>query len=307
MPRRDQGAGGGLTVTKNVLLAFDGSDAALQACRLVAAYAGDRSALAVTLLNIQRPPLRLSPQAGMHHAVLETALREQGEAQLAPARDLLAAQGVAVQSLVKVGPPAETLLETAAERDAAMIVMGSGRHGVLGGYAVGSVALRVAPAAACPVVLVGPNMRLPAEAGRKLRVLAPVDGSAESVQAVRRLAHCAAFLGELHVDLAHFQPGLTLAAAILPPHDDVVKEWGGHESDVALAEPARLLAAAGISHAVHRLTGPADAGIADFAAKCGAEAIAMATRGTGAMHHLLLGSVALKTAHASGVPVALLR
>lgn len=292
----------------NILLAIDGSEAALQACRLVAGYAGDRSALAVTLLNVQRPPVRFSPLAGMHQSVLEAALLEQGEAQVAPARDLLAAQGIPVVSaLVKVGPPAETLLEVARERDAALVVMGSGRHGPLGGYAVGSVALRVAPAAPCPVVLVGPGMRLPAAAGRSLRVLAPVDGSAESVQAVRRLAHCAAFLGELHVDLAHFQPGLTLAAAILPPHDDVLQEWGGRESTTALAEPAQLLAAAGISHAVHRLTGAPDTGIAAFAQQCNADVIAMATRGTGAMHHLLLGSVALKTAHASAVPVALLR
>ena len=46
--------------TLNILLAVDDSEAAQHACRLLAGYAGDRSALRVTLLNVQRPPLRLS-------------------------------------------------------------------------------------------------------------------------------------------------------------------------------------------------------------------------------------------------------
>jgi nucleotide-binding universal stress UspA family protein len=58
---------------------------------------------------------------------------------------------------------------------------------------------------------------------------------------------------------------------------------------------------------VHRLTGAPGTGIAAFAAERGTELVCMATRGTGAMHHLLMGSVALQTAQASGVPVVLMR
>lgn len=291
----------------NVLLAVDDSDASLQACRLLASWAGERSQLHVTLLNVQRLPLRLAPQAGLNQAVLEDALRAEGEQLLQRARDLLAAAGWQAQALVRLGPPADTLLEVLAQRDVDVLVMGSGRHGPVRGYAVGSVALRVAAAAPCPVVLVGADAKLPAQAGRRLRVTAPVDGSAESVHAVRRLAACSAFLGELHVDLVHFGPGLTLAAAILPPHDDVLREWSGSEADAAVGEPAALLAARGIAHEVHRLAGVPGSAIAAFARERQAELIAMATRGTGAMHHLLLGSTALRTAHEADVPVALLR
>jgi nucleotide-binding universal stress UspA family protein len=296
-----------MTQAVRVVVAVDGSDAALHACRRVAAYAGDRSAVGVLLLNVQRPPLRLAPSAGAPYSVLEAALREEGEQLLQPARELLAAAGFAVESQVRIGPPADTVLDAARAAGATVLVMGNGREGLLRGRALGSVALRVAPAAPFPVVLVGAGMQLPAALGRSLRVLAPVDGSPESLQAVQRLVACAPLLGRLHVDLAHCQPGLSIASLILPPHDDALREWSGRESDAATHDAAQLLAAAGIPHEVHRLTGAPGTGIAAFAAERGTELVCMATRGTGAMHHLLMGSVALQTAQASGVPVVLMR
>lgn len=291
----------------NILVAVDGSEASLHACRLVAGYAGDRSAIRTRLLNVQRPPLRLSPDFGVDHAALEAAMREHGERELQPGRALLLASGFQPECMVRVGPPADTILDAARQFENCVLVMGSGRHGPLGGYAMGSVALRVAPAAGCPVVLVGPGVRLPSEPGTRLRVAAPVDGSPQAVQAVRRLVECAGLLGRLHVDLVHFRPGLTLAAAILPPHDDVLQEWSDREFDAALGVHAKMLADAGVAHDVHRLTGAPETEIAMFAGLQGAELIAMGTRGTGAMHHLLLGSAALKTALVSDVPVAFMR
>lgn len=291
----------------NILVAFDGSDAALQACRLVAGYAGDRSALRIILLNVQRPPVRFLPQAGLQQPLLEQALLEEGQLQLDKARALFAPGAFEVETVVRIGAPAETVLAEARERGATALVMGSGRHGLVGGYAIGSVALRVAPAADCPVVLVRAGSQLPGEIGQRLRVTAAVDGSPEALRAVQRLAACAGLLGDLHVDLVHFQPGLSLVAAMAPPHDDVLKQWTALETDEALAAPAQALADAGIAHELHRIGGTPEQGIAAFARQQGAGLIAMATRGRGAMHHLFMGSVALRTAHESEVPVALLR
>lgn len=291
----------------NILVAIDDSEAALHACRLLAAHAGDRSGHQLTLINVQRLPLRLAPLPGLHQAVVEEALRGEGERLVQGAQQLLAAGGWQAHTVVRLGPPADTLLECIQQRAIDLLVMGSGRQGPVRGYAVGSVALRVAAAAPCPVLLVRAGAKLPAQLGRRLRVTAPVDGSAESERAIRRLVACAGVLGELHVDLVHFRPGLTLAGAMLPPHDDVLREWSGNEADAVLAEPAQLLARHGISCQVHALAGEADTGIAAFAGERQADLIAMATRGTGAMHHLLLGSTALRTAHMSDVPVALLR
>lgn len=291
----------------DILLAIDETDAALQACRLVAAYAGDRSALRVTLLHVLRPPVHLLPQGGLPQPALEAALLEQGQRRLDQVRRVFEPGSFALESVVRIGAPGETILAEARERGVTALVMGSGQRGLVGGYRIGSVALRVAPAADCPVVLVRPDARLPSELGRSLRVTAPVDGSPESLRAIERLASCARLLGRVHVDLVHFQPGLSLAAAIAPPHDDIVKQWGSLESDHALEAASRTLSGDHIPHVAHRLVGAPDLGIAAFAREHMADLISMATRGRGAMHHLLMGSVALRTAHESDVPVALMR
>jgi nucleotide-binding universal stress UspA family protein len=291
----------------NILVAIDGSDAALQACRLVAGYAGDRSTLRITLLNVQRPPIHFLPPAGLEQPVLEKALRDEGSRQLEAARSLFQPGWAELETVVRLGPPAQTILAEARDRAAAVLVLGSGRHGLLGGYRMGSVALRIAPAARCTVVLVRADAKLPSALGKTLRVTAPVDGSPQSLQAVERLAASAALLGAMHVDLVHLQPGLSLAETVMPPHDDVVNEWSALQSDDALAQAAQVLSAAQIPHELHRATGAPESGIATFAREHAADLIAMGTRGHGAMHHLLMGSVALRTAHDSEIPVAFMR
>ncbi len=291
----------------HILVAIDGSPAALQACRLAAAHAGDRASIAVTLMNVQRPPLRLLPPAGLPQPMLEQALIEQGQRALDAARAWFDAGWGDVRTVVRIGSPADTLLTEAQALRPSLLLMGGGRPGPVGGYRIGSVALRTAPAAPCPVVLVRADARLPAALGRHLRVTMAVDGSPEALRAVQRLVALAPLLGSLHVDLVHFHPGLTLFEAIAPPHDDVAEQWTGLEHDGALAEAAALLAASGIDHERHRATGSPGADLAAFASRQQADLIALGTRGHGAMHHLVMGSVALSTAHDSDVPVAFLR
>ena len=65
-----------------------------------------------------------------------------------------ASAGVAVRSMVKQGPTWQTIIETATEIGAGMIVMGThGRHG-LPRALLGSVAEKVVRAAHCPVLTV---------------------------------------------------------------------------------------------------------------------------------------------------------
>lgn len=290
-----------------LLIAVDGSEAALRACEIVAGYAGDRSRIEVTLLNVQRPPVRAWVEPGVEQAVLDKALRDEGLHKLERGLGVLRNAGLAGRGLVALGAPAETLLQWVRDNSTDLLVMGSGRHGMLGGYAMGSVALRVAPAAQCPVLLVPPNARFAAKPATRMRVTAPVDGSDASARAIHRLAGWAPLLGALHVDLVHFSTGLTLAGAVLPPHDDVMAQWRGDESRAALQTPSEVLSAAGIPCSLHSLTGEAGTGIVGFARETSADLIAMGTRGMGAMHHFVLGSVALTVAQRSDVPVALLR
>lgn len=187
-------------------------------------------------------------------------------------------------------------------------MLGTRGHGVLSGYALGSVALRVGPAARCSVVLVKPQAQLPVHWGEpQLRAMVAVDGSAAAEQALRRLVESADFLGLVHVDLVHVGPALSFAAAILPPHDDVLRSWSGRQAEEALAPARQRLAAAGIAHEVHRLTGePADS-IAQLARQRQADLIVVGSHGKGALRRSALGSVSLRTAHLGHVPVALMR
>jgi len=55
------------------------------------------------------------------------------------------------------------------------------------------------------------------------------------------------------------------------------------------------------------MTAEPDTGIADFVRRHGSGLVVMGSRGMGAMHHLLLGSMALKTALVSDAPVVFMR
>lgn len=290
-----------------LLLAFDESEAALRSCEIVAGYRGDRARMDVTLLNVQRPPVRVWVEPGVEQPVLEKALRQEGLNTLERGLAVLLSADLTARGVVSLGAPAEALLQWTRENRTDLLIMGTGRRGMLGGYAIGSVALRIAPAAGCPVLLVPPSARFTARPGTALRITAPVDGSDASSQAIRRLAGCAPLLGAMHVDLVNFGSGLTLVDAVLPPHDDVMAQWSGVQARAAFHTASELLSAAGIPYSLHAVTGDPGTGIVRFARDTSADLIAMGTRGMGAMHHFVLGSVALTVAQESDVPVALLR
>jgi nucleotide-binding universal stress UspA family protein len=286
-----------------LLLPVDGSAASLQAARMVAGWRGERARVVPVLLNVQTPPLKVSPEAGIDHTLLEDALRAQGAAELEPAAAILREAGLEPETAVRLGRASDTIADAARETNADLIVMGTRGHGALSGFALGSVALRVVQRARLPVVLVKPDARLPPELGRRLRVVAPLDGSEWATRAVRRVAVYADLFGELHLDLVHFQAPLTYIEAVMPPHDDVLRRWSGLEAEEAVAGAKQALADAGIAHRVHGVTGDPSTGIAQFAHDREADLIVMSARGIGTLRHLVIGSVALKTAHLSHVPV----
>jgi nucleotide-binding universal stress UspA family protein len=288
-----------------LLLPFDGSPAALRATGLVAAYAAEPAALAPTVLNVQARPIRFWPEGALDTQALEAALIDAGRSTLKPALERLAAAGMPVQAAVRLGSAAQTILDEARAHPPEAIVMGTRGHGALQGFALGSVALRVAHGGVAPVVLVKPEDRLPGGLGKRLRVLLATDGSAPALHAAERLVAWRGWLGELEVHLVHVQEPLPLLQAVLPPHDDVMRQWSGAAGEAAARGARDLLEKAGIAQHLHLTVGDAPLEIAHLARHTAAELIALGTRGKGAAHHALIGSVALKTAARSAVPVML--
>jgi nucleotide-binding universal stress UspA family protein len=288
-----------------LLLAYDGSPAAQRALELVVGYRGERGRLEVLAVNVQQRPVTMFPGMGIDPAALDAALAEAGHAALAPALERLAQAGIAARGEVRYGLPAPALLDDARASGAQAIVMGTRGHGALHGFALGSAAMRVAHGGVAPALIVGPEAALPGALGERLRVLCAVDGSTPALRALERLLAWRGWLGELEVHLAHVQAPVTLLEKMLPPHEDTLAQWRGDEGDKAAQGARELLARANVRHELHVAAGDPAAEIARLARDTKCELLALGTRGRGAAHHALVGSVALKAAAASAVPALL--
>lgn len=295
-------------MSETLVLAVDGSASSDKALELVAGYRGLPGALAVALVNGQeRPALLVGPDMPLDLGQVEQALREAGRDIIARATERLRPSGLPVEGTVRVAAPAEAIVAESEARSASLVVLGTRGHGALQGFAIGSVALRVAHASRLPVWLVHPECSLPKAFGRSLRVLLAVDGTAPSVRAARRLIAWRRWLGELDVQVAFVQRPLGLLATLLPPHDDVRNEWSTRAAENATQAARQVLSKAGVSQHLHITYGDPAEEIAHLAAHTGAELVALGTRGLGAAHHALIGSVALKSAVKASVPVMLVR
>ena len=278
-----------------LLLPFDGSPGAMRAVELVAAYRG--APAEVTLLNVQSLPAGLTPEMGS----VDEALLEAARAQVKVGLERLPA----ARSVVRLGFPTDVILREAA--GAQFIVMGTRGHGALQGFALGSVALRVVHGAPVPVLLVKPDARLPQALGRNAKLLVGVDGSEHALRAVSEIVARRAWFGETHVELVFVQQPLTLLETVLPPHDDVVEQWSTRTGEEATRPAREMLAAAGIAHHLHLTVGDAHTELALLAGQTKADLMVLGTRGKGAAHHAFIGSVALKAAASSDVPVLLVK
>jgi nucleotide-binding universal stress UspA family protein len=290
-----------------MIVAVDGSAASEKALELVASYRGGADALKIALVNAQERPLLIGPDVPIDLARVETALREAGREVIARATERLRPNGLPVEGTVRIAPAVDAVLKEAEARSAGLIVLGTRGHGALQGFAIGSVALRVAHASRAPVWLVHPESSLPQSFGRSLRVLLAVDGTAPSVRAARRLVAWRRWLGELDVQVAFVQQPLGFLKTVLPPHDDVRDEWSTRAAENATQTARQVLAKGGVSQHLHITYGDPAEEIAHLAAHTGAELVALGTRGLGAAHHALVGSVALKSAVKASVPVMLVR
>ncbi len=289
----------------NILVAVDGSPAALRAVELLAGYAGPPSRLTPRVLNVQNRPVSLWPEAALDARAVEAALIDAGRTAMKPAVERLAAAGFAVDAAVRLGLTVDTILQEASAHDAQALLMGTRGEGVVHGFALGSVALRVVHRGGPPVLLVKPDDRLPGRLGLQARVVLAMDGSAPALRAAERLAAWRGWLGELEVQLAYVQKPLTTLQAMLPPHDDVIGQWSTREGEQAAQKARELFTRENIAHRLHLTVGDAAREIAVLASQTGADLVALGTRGLGAAHHALVGSVALKAAALSPVPVLL--
>jgi nucleotide-binding universal stress UspA family protein len=289
-----------------LLLPYDDSPGARRAVELLAGYRGDASALAATVLNVQARPVVFWPEGALDIGAVDASLIELGRKHAGAACERLAAAGLQTQGEVRLGFAADSIKREAAALGVAAILMGTRGAGPLRGFALGSVALRVAQSGAAPTLLVQAECRLPESLGKKLKVLLATDGSEPAVRAAETLVAWKPWLGALEVQILHVQAPLTVLEAVLPPHGDVVAQWTRAEGERAAHAAQALFERAGIAHHLHLSAGDDPSlEIAALAGETRCELVVLGTRGRGAAHHALIGSVAMKAAAASPVPVLL--
>lgn len=289
-----------------IVLGFDGTTASRRAVDLLAAYAGD-ARISVIVTTAEAPLVKLWPAPVIDIRAVERAALASAAATAKQALAVLRAAGIRAEAAPALGSATETIVDEAKARGAHLVVMGTRGDGVLDGFAVGSVALRVVHASAVPACLVRPQSRLPRALGRHLKVLLATDGSEPSLRAAATLADWQPWLGRLDVHVVHVQKPLSYLEALLPPHDDILRQWSMEAGHAAVRAVCGILEREKVGHRVHVPAGDAPAEIVRLAAETSADLVVMGTRGLGAAHHALVGSVALKVAAHAPVPVVLVK
>ncbi len=136
---------------KRILVAVDGSDASVRGARFGLALAGEQGA-AVTLAYVV-PPM-IVPGDAPWAPVTEIHAEEQRRGQRVLDEILSALGRPAADTVVRIGPPAETLADTAAKDGFDLIVVGSSGKGAVKRLLVGSTADRLVHISPRPVLVV---------------------------------------------------------------------------------------------------------------------------------------------------------
>jgi nucleotide-binding universal stress UspA family protein len=140
-----------------------------------------------------------------------------------------------------------------------------------------------------------------------MKIVIGVDGSAQSLAALEALcSRLAWFPPDVEVTLLYVHPHLPYQRAVSWAGKDAVHAYYDEESESALAEPRKLLAARNVTHTIEKRVGDAAEEIIDVATKGGYDLIAMGTHGRTALANLVLGSVATKVLAGTKLPVLFL-
>lgn len=220
---------------------------------------------------------------------------------------------IPVDVAVRLGRPADQILDVADDQEAALIAIATRAHSGIRRFFVGSVASRVLQGSTCPVLIVryrGEEMM--AEPIRINKVLVPLDGSEFGEAALTAVR---ALFGESGVSLH-------LVQVIGPLRFVDFHDLNGYSpEDLAqfadrIAKNARTYlqrVANELEHEVPKVTWEVDegsdveAGIERAARASGADLIAMATHGRTGLGRFFLGSIAERVLQEADYPILMVR
>ena len=269
-------------LTGTIVVATDGTHDADGAMR-VGTEIGRRDRCNVAVISVVEPPTFADHDGSLADTERITRLAiEAREGQLAAQRQRTCR--TTGPFAIPVGHRVDEIVRFAAQHDASLIVMGLGSHGVMARLLHWETALRVARAAALPVLAVPPNA-----GGVPRRALVGIDFSPSSETAARAALDLLADDGTLY--LAYVVPRVPLAQnGSTPCGASNATDALGKLDDVR----RRLNAPASITIELVSLHGdPADQ-LLGFAERNGIDLVATGAHGRGALGRLVLGSVSTR-------------
>lgn len=137
-------------------------------------------------------------------------------------------------------------------------------------------------------------------------VLIPVDGSENSLRAVRYMIDRVREFGPCSIHLLNVQLPIVSGTVLTFISADAIQEYYEDESITALAKAKDILDTAGVMYQAELRVGNVADTIKAYATEQHCDHIVMGSRGLGAAGSLLLGSVAMKVLHTIHIPVVLI-
>lgn len=140
----------------------------------------------------------------------------------------------------------------------------------------------------------------------KRRILVPVDGSEESVRALRHALESAGATPGSEVLVVTVEKPLPAAVTDFVPRANVESHYA-EEAEKALAPARKALEGTSVPHKVRWLVGSPPEAIVGHCRDQGCTEIVMGCRGLGRLSGLLLGSVTTKVLSLAAVPITLVK
>lgn len=138
-----------------LMVPVDGSEGSNKAVQYVIKnIAGYKDAVELHILNVQHPIVSGNVRHFISHDELDRYYRENADAAMKPAVELLNKAGVQHVTHTALGDPAETITKMAQEKGCNQIVMSPRGLGGVSGLLLGSVTTKVIHLATMPVLLV---------------------------------------------------------------------------------------------------------------------------------------------------------
>lgn len=141
-----------------ILLAVDGSENALRAAKQALHLSKLNPEVEVTALYVAPSYYDLFPASGVHGWIQQKEVNQEIEARAEKVfdtvRDLFAAEGQAISTVVEQGDTGVVICRVATEGKFDLVVMGSRGYGAIKGIILGSVSHKVLYLCPCPVMTV---------------------------------------------------------------------------------------------------------------------------------------------------------